>query len=87
MRFDEVVEQIRCPHCDGDGTSNLTESSGQMCQGCNGSGIDREVIDEASGWGKWAMSVHDQPGYLVVVNLGLENPTEPQSPESEELAG
>lgn len=75
MRFDQVVERIRCPGCLGDGTTHRTESSDRVCQQCNGSGINPEVIDEASGWGTWAISVHDRPGWLVVVNLGLDNPT------------
>lgn len=72
MRFDDVVELIRCPACAGSGS---TPDEQATCQPCNGSGIDPEVIEEASGWGTWAMSVHDSPGWIVSVHLGLEDPT------------
>lgn len=77
MRFDDVVEKIRCPRCHGTGTTTSGENgSDPSCPECNGSGINPAVIDEASGWGTWAISVHDQPGWIVVVHLGLKNPTE-----------
>lgn len=71
MKFDEVVERIRCHECAGSGELK----SHERCLPCGGSGIDPSAIDEASGWGTWAISVHDRPGYIVVVPLGLENPT------------
>ncbi len=70
MRFDEVVEQIRCPDCWGTGTDG-----GAPCGECNGSGINPGSLEEASGWGTWAMSVHDNPGWFVSVYLGLIDPT------------
>ncbi|HZD22296.1 MAG TPA: hypothetical protein VE569_02685, partial [Acidimicrobiia bacterium] len=72
MRFDDVVEKIRCPQCLGRGTPtnpDTGEGPDRTCPRCNGSGINPEVVDEASGWGTWAISVHDSPGWLVVVNL------------------
>lgn len=84
LRFDEVVEQIRCPDCLGDGIANAGQTSNTTCHQRNGSGINPEVIDEASGWGTWALSVHDRPGWLVVVNLGLDNPTESANTQAEE---
>lgn len=75
MRFDEVVERIRCPGCAGTGSKDSSR-----CQLCAGSGIDPEIVEEASGWGTWAMSVHDRPGWIVAVHLGLEDPTGNASP-------
>lgn len=72
MRFDDVVSQIRCPGCGGTG---FQADDGPACQYCDGSGINPEVIEEASGWGTWAMSVHDRPGWIVAVHVGLNDPT------------
>lgn len=70
MKFEDVVARIRCSHCWGSG-----EDGTGKCESCGGSGIDPDVVDEASGWGTWAISVHDSPGWLVVVPLGLTDPT------------
>lgn len=78
MRFDDVVDRVRCPDCAGTGDSASAEET--VCQTCNGSGINPEVIEEASGWGTWAMSVHDSPGWIVAVHLGLEDPSGHASP-------
>ncbi len=78
MKFDDVVERIRCSDCLGRGTRPVVDAgdgTDAVCETCNGSGIDPGVIDEASGWGTWAISVHDSPGWLVVVNVGMTNPT------------
>ena len=72
MRYEDVVNMVRCPDCGGTGSGVDDESS---CLQCNGSGINPEVIEEASGWGTWAMSVHDRPGWIVAVHLGLDDPT------------
>ena len=77
MRFDDVVELIRCPACAGTGSINSLTTP---CQPCGGSGIDPEVIEEASGWGTWAISVHDSPGWIVSIHLGLDDPTGNASP-------
>lgn len=72
MRFDDVVNQIRCQVCRGTGSA---ADETFPCQHCNGSGINPEVLEEASGWDSWAMSVHDSPGWFVSVYLGLSDPT------------
>jgi hypothetical protein len=71
MRFDDVVNRIRCPGCRG--TGSLADRS--TCELCNASGINPEVIEEASGWDSWAMTVHDSPGWIIAVHLGLTDPT------------
>ena len=71
MRFDDVVSRVRCPGCGGTGSA----ADDGTCQQCDGSGINPEVIEEASGWGTWAMSVHDRPGWIVAVHVGLNDPT------------
>lgn len=74
MNFDEVVALIRCPTCRGRGWS--PESVGRRpCEDCGESGINPAVLEEAGGWGTWAISVHDSPGWIVAVNVGLEDPT------------
>lgn len=72
MRFDDVVDQIRCPDCGGAGSAN---DERHHCERCNGSGINPAALEEASGWDTWAMSVHDNPGWFVSVYLGLTDPT------------
>lgn len=66
MRFDDVVEKIRCPVCAGTGAANPQPGS---CANCDGTGINPEVIDEAGGWDSWAITVHERPGPIVVVPL------------------
>lgn len=75
MRFEDVVTRIRCPDCRGSGEVGDGPGSSAQCVRCGGSGIDPDVVDEASGWGTWAISVHDSPGWIVVVPLGLNDPT------------
>jgi hypothetical protein len=72
MKFDDVVSRIRCPDCGGNG---LAVDEGASCEHCDGSGINPEIIEEASGWGTWAMSVHDRPGWIVAVHVGMTDPT------------
>lgn len=66
MRFDDVVEKIRCPVCAGSGAGNPQPGS---CANCDGTGINPEAIDEAGGWDSWAITVHERPGPIVVVPL------------------
>lgn len=75
MRFEEVVTHIRCAECWGSGEVEVAPGAAVNCSRCGSSGIDPDVVDEASGWGTWAISVHDSPGWIVVVPLGLDHPT------------
>jgi DnaJ-class molecular chaperone len=69
MIFDEVVATIRCFPCGGSGANPTKDTDTTTCPVCEGSGINPEVIDEAGGWGNWAISVHDHPGPILVVPL------------------
>lgn len=75
MTFEDVVTHIRCANCGGSGKVDAEPGGAVDCERCGSSGIDPDVIDEASGWGTWAISVHDSPGWIVVVPLGLDDPT------------
>lgn len=75
MNFEDVVKRIRCADCWGSGKVDGDKGIAAGCPRCGSSGIDPDVVDEASGWGTWAISVHDAPGWIVVVPLGLDDPT------------
>lgn len=69
MRYDDVVAVIRCPSCHGTGNNGAKATGQDPCPQCDGTGINPEVIDEAGGWGSWAITVHDRPGPILVVPL------------------
>lgn len=72
MNFADVVNSIRCSNCAGEGLLGRNRAT---CVECGGSGINPGVVEEASGWDSWAISVHESPGWIVAVHVGLTDPT------------